>query len=92
MPFVGQPYHKNTLSSSSSSENLTTWDFRGLFLPENDFKTCTTVNCRKWLENWNLKSFKFFFFVWSAYSTKMTFDRETLPGVLLKERKFNISK
>ena len=29
----------------------TTWDFRELFLPANDFKTCSRVNSRKWLKN-----------------------------------------
>ena len=25
--------------------------FQGIFLPENDFKTCSTVNSREWLKN-----------------------------------------
>ena len=35
---------------------------RELFLPENDFKTCSKVNCRKWLKNRNLWFLEFYFY------------------------------
>ena len=42
-------------------ENPKTYDSRKLFLPENDFKTYSTVNYRKWLKNQNLWFLEFYF-------------------------------
>ena len=35
-------------------QNPKTGGFRELFLPENNFKICSKVNSRKWLNNRNL--------------------------------------
>ena len=40
-------YIDSTKSFGRLSQNLKTGDFRELFLSENDFKTCLTVNFRK---------------------------------------------
>ena len=41
-------------------ENQKTRGSRELFLPENDFKTCSTVNCRRWLKNRNFYFLEFY--------------------------------
>ena len=45
----------NSLDSSRPygrlSESSKTWGFIELFLPENDFKTCSAANSAKWMKN-----------------------------------------
>ena len=58
--------HNSLISSrayGSLLENPKTWDSRELFLPENDFKTCSTVNYRKWLKTRNLWFLEFCFYL-----------------------------
>ena len=45
------------------SQNPKTGGFRELFLPENDFKTCSRVNSRKWLKNRNLWFLELYFYL-----------------------------
>ena len=73
-------------------ENLKTWDFRDLFLPENVFKTCFPINCRKLLKKRNLWFLEFYIYLKYISNKDDIWQRETLPGVLLEQRKLNISK
>ena len=73
-------------------ENPKTWGSRELFLPENDFKTCSRVNSRKWLKNGNLWLLELYFYLKYISNKDDIWQGETLSGMLLEERKLNISK
>ena len=73
-------------------ENPKIWDSRELFLSENDFKTCSKVNCRKRLRNQNLWFLEFYFYLKYISNKDDILKGDPFPGVLLEDRKLNISK
>ena len=79
----------NSLDSSTLSENWKNMGFRELFLPKNDFKTCSRVNSRKWLKNRNLWFSELYFYLKYISNKDDIWQGETLPGVLLEERELN---
>ena len=82
----------NSLDSSrpyeSLLENPKTWDSRELFLSENDFKSCSTVNYRKWLKTRNLRFLEFCFYLKYISNKDDIWHEETVAVGLLEERKF----
>ena len=51
---------QTTMKTVRKSKNV---GLRELFLPENDFKTWSKVNFRKWLKNWKLWFLEFYFYL-----------------------------
>ena len=86
----------NSLNSSRPFgrllENPKTWGSIELSLPENGFKNDSRVNSRKWLENGNLWFLELYFYLKYISNKDDIWQGKTLSGVLLEERKLNISK
>ena len=68
------------------------WGTEELFLPENDFKTCSSVNSTKRLKNWILWFLELYLYLKYISNKDNIWYREALPGALLEERKLNIKK